>query len=432
MDRESLGIATPADGTPATAVTRRGAFEALSRVAGAAGAFGLAAVGCTPGSTSAPAAGGEPSAEPVTVLFGTRGTAATKPLYEAVAKAFNERQDRVRVELWINEPDYYTKLPVAFVGDAAPDLAYTTSRNLLPWHAKGWLADVTAGLSRRRVRAANWFELTAQEWQIAGKQYGAPQGWGTGVLGINKTLFQSEGITLKPDFDATWTHDEFVSLLKQVVKVGGDGNLTQWGTDGWQAWSYFWDFGAEFLNKDKTRCVVNTPEGAAGLQWLYDLAWSHRVMPRPEPLDRTSGGNMWEAGRSGLTQNGGPHVLPRWPRDLTFDFDIAQYPIAPGRRRHHRFYSDGYIIWSGSKQQDAALDFLAYLGTDGQAVLEQHGGRNVPAYRPVAEGVFLKGESPFTKQKWIDALKGAKPQPLVVPFGEMTKIVNMHKDNVLA
>ena len=55
----------------------------------------------------------------------------------------------------------------------------------------------------------------------------------------------------------------------------------------------------------------------------------------------------------------------------------------------------------------------------------------MPAYRPVAEGIFLKGDSPFTKRKWIDALKDAKPQPLVVPFDEMTKIVSTHQQNVL-
>jgi multiple sugar transport system substrate-binding protein len=373
------------------------------------------------------------SAEPVVVHFGTRGTPDTQPLYEAVATAFAGKQEKVRVELWINEPDYYTKLPVAFAGGAAPDLAFTTSRNLLPWQHRGWLADVGSGLTRRRVRPADWFEQAAQEWEIAGKRYGAPQGWGTGVLGINRTLFQNAGITLQPDFDAKWTHADFVRMLRQVAKVGGDGNLEQYGIDGWQAWSNFWDFGSDFLNKEKTRCIVNTAEGIAGLQWLYDLAWSHRVMPRAAPHDRPpGGGNMWNTGRSGLTNNGGPHVLPAWPRQLNFDFDIALYPIGPAGRRHHRFYSDGYVLWKESKQVEASLDFIAYLGTEGQEVLETNGGRLVPAYRPVAEGVFLKGTSPFTKRKWIDALKGAKLQPLVVPFDEMNKIVTDHQNNVLA
>lgn len=400
---------------------------------GTASAFatGVVAAACGPLAGESPGAGGS-AAAPVTVQFGTRGTADTEPLYQAVADAFNERQKKVTVELWINEPDYYTKLPAAFIAGTGPDLAFTTSRNLLPWHDKGWLADLTAGLSRRRVRTTNWFDLATKEWQVGGKQLGVPQGWGTGVLGINKTLFQSAGITLKPDFDKTWTHDEFVRLLKEVAKVNPDGALAVWGINDWQPWTYFWDFGTDFLNKEKTRAVVNTPQGVAGMEWLYDLAWSHRVMARPSPHDRPLGDtNMWTSGNSALFHNGGPHVLTSWPRQLSFDFDIALYPIGPAGR-HHRFYSDGYFIWKESKQQDAALDFIAYLGTDGQETMEKNGGRLVPAYRPVAEGTFLKGESPFTKRKWLDALKDARSQPLVVPFDEMNNIVNTYKGKVLS
>jgi ABC-type glycerol-3-phosphate transport system substrate-binding protein len=117
---------------------------------------------------------------------------------------------------------------------------------------------------------------------------------------------------------------------------------------------------------------------------------------------------------------------------LQFEFDIALYPIGPGGRRHHRFYSDGYVMWSETRQPDAAVDFLAFLGGEGQAVLEQNGGRLVPAYRPTAEGLFLQGKSPFTKRKWIDALKGAKPQPLVLAFDEINKSVNDHQNAVLS
>ena len=382
---------------------------------------------CAPGSVEQ--APGPSSAGPVTVKLGVRGTADIKPLFDAASADFMQRQQRVKVELWVNEPDYYTKLPVAFTGGDAPDVAFTTSRNLMPWQNKGWLADVTTGLSRRKVRIADWFELAAQEWQVGGKQYGATQGWGTGILGINKTLFKNSGVTLRPDFDVTWNHDEFLRLTKQVAKTGPDGNLTTWGIDGWQAWMNYWAFGAEILNKEKTKCLVNTPEGIAALQWVHDIAWSHRVAPRPAPLDRPPGGG-WNEGQVGLFQNGGPHVLPAWPRQLQFEFDVVLYPIGP-KGRAHRFYSDGYVVWKESKELEGAIDLLAYLAGPGQEVIEKAGGRSIPAYKPVAEGLFLQSKQPFTRTKWIDALKGAKLQPLVVPFDEMTAIFNTHQNNVI-
>ncbi|MDQ3701524.1 MAG: extracellular solute-binding protein [Chloroflexota bacterium] len=163
---------------------------------------------------------------------------------------------------------------------------------------------------------------------------------------------------------------------------------------------------------------------------MHDLAWSHRVMPRPAPLDRPSGGT-WNEGNQALQENGGPHVLPAWPRQLQFEYDVVLYPNGP-RGRHHRFYSDGYVVWKDSKQQEGAVDLLAYLGGAGQEVVEKAGGRSIPAYRPTAEGIFLHSKQPFTRTKWIDALKGAKLQPLVVPFDEMTAVFNTHQNNVMA
>ena len=71
---------------------------------------------CAPG--GAEHAPGPGSAGPVTVKLGVRGTADIKPLFDAASADFMQRQSRVKVELWVNEPDYYTMLPVAFTGAA--------------------------------------------------------------------------------------------------------------------------------------------------------------------------------------------------------------------------------------------------------------------------------------------------------------------------
>jgi multiple sugar transport system substrate-binding protein len=400
----------------------------------AALAVGPLAAACAGSQGGAPAS--QNAGPPVTVDLGVRGVVGFKELYDAAAADFNAKQSKVRMQLWLNEPDYFVKLVAAFVGGQGPDVAYTPSRNLLPYFSQGFAGEITKGLASRKVKTTDWYPLAAQEWQESGKQFGVPQGWGTGVMGINKTLFKNAGVDLKPDFDVTWTHDDFLKMVKQVAHTGGDGNLDRSGIDGWEEWTYWWNFGAEFLSADKSKCTVNTTQGVAGLQWLYDLAWSHRVMPRPKPNDPSPG--AWNQGQVGLAQNGGPFVLAAGWDKLPFEADVVLYPIGPGGR-HHRFYSDGYIMWTGSKKPDGALDVLAYLGTDGQDVIEKAGGRSIPPYKPVAEGNFLKhpissgtNGATFTKKKWIDAINGAKLQPLVVPFDDMAKVVSDNKAAVLA
>src|SRR5688572_28626986 len=134
---------------PSTAVTRRRALD-LAAPPG----VGLLATACGLERGGESEAGTAGTAGPVTIQFGTRGTEDTKPLYEAAATAYAAKQNKVRVELWLNEPDYYTKLPVAFAGGSAPDTAFTTSRNMLAWQYRGWLGDLTKGLSNRRVKTS--------------------------------------------------------------------------------------------------------------------------------------------------------------------------------------------------------------------------------------------------------------------------------------
>ena len=109
------------------------------------------------------------------------------------------------------------------------------------------------------------------------------------------------------------------------------------------------------------RRALNTAQGTAGLQWLYDLAWSHRVMPRPKPYDAAPGGvDVWQSGLAALEmaqclaerRHGGETGVAsvqcltgevfwealrsgsRWSRDLeTAALAVAQH--GPGTPRDH-------------------------------------------------------------------------------------------------
>ena len=393
----------------------------------AAGSAALAATACGAAGQGVASL----ATEPATVAFATM-TVPEHDIFRKVGDVFAQKQTKIKLDSWDGgATDFYVKVAAALAASAGPDVSFVTSRQLMGWQAKGLVMDLTTGLTRRRLKTSDWFPLAAQEWQFGGKQYGVPQGWGTIVAGINKSLVAKSGLTLKPDFDATWTHDDFVRMLKQIAKVGPDGDLTVWGLNTWGDWAYFWDFGAEVTNAEGTKCALNTAQGQAALQWIYDVSWTHRIVPRGGTYDKAVGGaNMWNTGLQGFNNNGGPTVRSSWPGVLPFDFDIAYYPIGPAGR-HHLLRSDGWVASRESKKPDGALDFLAWLGTDGQTEVEKLGGRQVPAYRPAAEGIFLQGTSPFTRQKWLEAVKTAKLGPRSAAFDDINASVNTHKTNIL-
>ena len=40
-------------------------------------------------------------------------------------------------------------------------------------------------------------------------------------------------------------------------------------------------WGGRIYSEDGTRCVVDSPEAVAGVQYLHDLIYRHHVMPGP-------------------------------------------------------------------------------------------------------------------------------------------------------
>ncbi len=421
--------------SPQCGITRRAALRGAAMLAALGG--GPLAAACAVGSAgqAAPSEGAASKA-PATIVYWCNVGQADWEKIQAAAIEYQKKVPQHKIEASNDsgsETDYGAKLITAFAGGAAPDVIWTTTRRVIPFQAAGGLTDLTPYYARSKIRTDQYYPQAIEEQSVGGKLYGITQGWGVGVLGINRTLFENAGITLKPDFDKTWTHQDFIEILQKVAKLDAEGNLTIWGVDYSETWPLWWDFGTDFLDKDKKKCIIaDTPAGAQALQFWYDLTWKYRVQPKRTGGDRPQGINMWNAGRQGLLGNAGPFILAQWD---TLDFkekaDIVLRPKGPAAR-YHRWYTDCYTMWSGSKVKDAAWDFMAYAGTDGQKDVENAGGRSIPGYRPVAETVFLQRKTlNINKQRWLDAAKEARQQPLVKPWDEMNAIVSKYRNDLL-
>ena len=373
---------------------------------------------------------------PATIVYWCNVGQSDWEKIQAAATEYGKKNPQHKIEA-TNDPgaeaDYGAKLITAFAGGAAPDVIWTTTRRVIPFSSAGGLTDLTPLYQRSKIKTDDFYPQAIDEQSVNGKLFGMSQGWGVGVLGINKTLFQNAGVTLKPDFDKTWTHQDFLDMLKKVAKTNAQGDLETWGVDYSETWPLWWDFGTDFLDKDRKKCIIaDSPAGSQGLQFWYDLTWTYRVQPKRSGGDRPQGVNMWNTGRQALLGNAGPFVLAQWDTlDFKDNADIVLRPIGP-KPRFHRWYTDCYTMWSGSKVKDAAWSFMSYAGTDGQKDVENAGGRSIPGYKPVAETVFLQRKTlNINKQRWLDAAKEAKQQPLVKPWDEMNAVVSQYRNDLL-
>ena len=134
----------------------------------------------------------------------------------------------------------------------------------------------------------NIWEYGVDSYRYDGKRvgegaiYALPKDVGPFSFGYNKTMLEKAGIPL-PDKDKPYTFDEFVAAAKKLTAdTNGDGALDQWGTGlnvQWNLQPFVWSNGGDWLNEDRTKVTVDTPEFAESLQWFADLQNVHGVTP---------------------------------------------------------------------------------------------------------------------------------------------------------
>lgn len=105
------------------------------------------------------------------------------------------------------------------------------------------------------------------------------------MLVANKTLVDEATVGSKlPTLDnPTWTLDRFMEVCRAVNKppkqyclglaAGKETGIDQFP----MAW--FFGHGAKYLNDDRTRVLINSPEGVAALQFLVDLQKQNMMAP---------------------------------------------------------------------------------------------------------------------------------------------------------
>ncbi|MDQ3703502.1 MAG: hypothetical protein M3442_21675 [Chloroflexota bacterium] len=413
-------------------MSRRALFATSAVLTG-----GVAVAGCGAGQTPAGQATGASTA-PATVVFWCRDTAENYAKLEAPMIEYRKRHPHITIadeNSNLSDTEFNTKLRAAFAGGAGPDAWWSATRLLRPLQSIGAVADLSQYYSRAKLSGDAFYGNSMEELTIDGKAHGVPQGWGIGLLGINKSLLQRAGADLKPDFDKTWTHAQFIDLAKRAAKSDVEGNLgtwgIEWGTDVSSAMPNLWEFGADLLDKDLKKAVINSnPASVQAFQWWADLTWVHRVQPRRTGPDRPQGVNMWNTGRQGINGNAGPNVLIQW-NNFDFEWDVVLRPLGP-KGRHHRFYSNAYYMGKDSKVKDATWDYLSWAGTDGMEATEAAGGYNIPGYRKIADTTWLgKKTNNINRQRWLDAAKDGKAQPLVAKWDEQNTIISKYRGELL-
>ncbi|MGH2355335.1 MAG: extracellular solute-binding protein [Chloroflexota bacterium] len=357
------------------------------------------------------AGGGTRTRAPAKVVFWNYGGGGVSDqLFEAVAQGYREQFPQITLErTGIPSGEIQDKLVVSWTSDVIPDIVMDSNRGFLRFMDSGWFLDLTKEFSARKLKQRDFYEVPTQAYQIEGKQMGMPQGWGTSLYAVNIDHFENNGVKLAPGIDDTWTQDDWVRMLKSVVKYDAQGRMEPvGGVDDSIFFHWLYSYGAGFLSDDKSKAVTDTPEALAAAEWYAKVHTTDRVYMR-DGIDKRPELKFGQ-GTIAVHGNGIPNGIIGYSR-IPAHIDVFLKPLAP-KGRNHRMYLDGYFIFKNSQARDATVDFLFWLLDAGARIIEDNGGNNIPSNKKVAEDVWLKTMTQFNKKRWLEAAPTARPDPL--------------------
>jgi multiple sugar transport system substrate-binding protein len=266
--------------------------------------------------------------------------------------------------------------------DANPN----TTEAVLLRHASGtlpdaaWLGVNTDGLGGRKAAGGGAYRPlddlirtdkldTSAYWKsalevlrVGGKLYALPTHghYGSNILYYNASLTKPAGITVPPE--GTGTLDQMIEAARR---------LTRPADDVWGWWpnpalpdylvTYLRTFGGALLDAAGKRCLLDTPESRAAIQWIYDAQVKFQTI---NDLYRSEGGrNLFQAGKLALWNFNVARIADyRQPGQqvIRHELGTAMFPKGPTGRRGSELTTAGMGITSPAKEA-AAWQWIKFI-----------------------------------------------------------------------
>ena len=308
--------------------------------------------------------------------FTSKGVAGDKWQKELV-KAFEKKYPNIDVNFQILPfTGYYDKLTVAFAAGRGPDVfRLGASEQTIPFSKINALYPLDEFFEKSdKISLSDFPQPMLVEFQsFDGKMRGFPRDYDLRELAYRKDWIEEAGLTPPKHWE------DLVTVAKKLTKdTDGDGKIDRWGFgfEGkkcWEVWLYSFTAirqnGGRLLSEYKEgrqESLIDSPEAREAIQFLYDLAYKHKVIPPAfttydsEQLRRLYWMNKLAMKWTGtwfysphLTQNA-PELIP------VTGFTRAPYP--KGKEPVCFLGTHSFNIWRGTKHPEESWKFVEFLG----------------------------------------------------------------------
>jgi multiple sugar transport system substrate-binding protein len=269
--------------------------------------------------------------------------------------------------------DYFAKLQTLTAGGQLGDVLWgIVHQGWGPYFlASGVTLPLDALIEGDKFDVNQYYPVAIQATRVfENKTLGIPFKLQPFAIGLyyNATAFDEEKV--QPP-TLTTTPDELVEIAKQMHKNDGSGRPTRFGflpaligTAYESLVTVVRPFGGDVMSADGTKAVLNTPAAVAGMKWIHDQVFQHKVAPSVQqlggdpamPLD-----SMFVAGTGAMFQSGSSaKSLPTRVKDK-FVVKNTLMPMGPGNNRGSMAGVDVIMLNKQTKFQKESWELTKLL-----------------------------------------------------------------------
>lgn len=352
--------------------------------------------GCAPAatSTSAPTAEGQssqPSGEKVTLnLWIFEGEEGFLP---KLKEGFEAKYPNITLEITeIPESDYVTKIDTALAAGSTPDIAYIYEAR---WMKAGKFLPIDEIVSKYNIQLADFNQgIVKDTCAMNGKLYCLGTYTGAVLLFYNKDMFDAAGLPY-PSATVPMSIDEYEALAAKLTKPNEDiAKRVYGGSSGASMW---WMDRATRFSSDgrKIEGFLNDDATVHSYEVLADMV---KQGYSPSSADSTLLGDMDLLG----TKQQAMEIIDNIVaipvlEEAGINWGAAPVPVEKkGDQAYVAVWTDSMGVFTQSKYPQEALEFVAYMATEGNKLRIEFG--SYPLNNKIAAEANWAGESEGRKE----------------------------------
>jgi multiple sugar transport system substrate-binding protein len=317
-------------------------------------------------------------------------------------REFESEHPNITVKIThIPEENYVTKIDTALAAGSPPDIGYMYEPR---WMKAGRVVPLDDVISSHQIDVSNYNQSAFSYCTPEEETYCLGSYSGSIMLFYNKELFDDAGLPY-PSATEPLTVDEYAALAAELTEPAEDRSKYVWG--GYADVTTWWLDWRNLFNEDATQVVgyLNDPPTVH----LYDvLARMVREGHSPSESDFEFFGDtdILATGQLAMTITDNVVAIPTLER-AGIDWGAAPVPVEQeGDLPWVSSWSDFWGVFSGSEHTEAAKEFVAFVGTEGNRLRAETGQQ--PLDVSVAEETDWAGDSEGRAEA-IEVSKLARP-----------------------